>query len=93
MRLRIFTLQVSLIPQHQIDIASGILSIDHLWPVQELSVEVGLSHQTVWHVLRKWRKLGRSVAVINKHLVNNILCLPDIRQKVQNFVGDYTEGM
>ncbi|GBO31882.1 hypothetical protein AVEN_174228-1 [Araneus ventricosus] len=39
------------IPQHQIDIVSGFLSIDHLWTVRKSSVEVGLSHQTAWHKL------------------------------------------
>ncbi|GBM59253.1 hypothetical protein AVEN_205084-1 [Araneus ventricosus] len=82
------------IPQHQIDIASGILSIDRLWTVRELSVEVGLGHQTVWQILKKWRMLVRSVAVINKqHLANGILWLPDIWKNVQKFAGDYTGGM
>ncbi|GBL94550.1 hypothetical protein AVEN_235635-1 [Araneus ventricosus] len=75
------------IPQHQIDIVSGLLSIDRLWTVWELSVEVCLSHQMVWHILKKWRMLGRSVAVINKHLANGILWLPGIWEKVQNFAG------
>ncbi|GBN76605.1 hypothetical protein AVEN_207598-1 [Araneus ventricosus] len=57
------------IPQHPIDIASGILSIDHLWTVRKLPVEVGLSHHMAWY---KWRM--RSVAVINRqHLANGIL--------------------
>ncbi|XP_035213128.1 uncharacterized protein LOC118187059 [Stegodyphus dumicola] len=33
----------------QIDILSGLLTIDRRWTVRELSLEVGLSHQTVWH--------------------------------------------
>ncbi|GBN31244.1 hypothetical protein AVEN_189274-1 [Araneus ventricosus] len=86
----------SSIPQHQIDTLSGHLSIDRLWTVRELSVEVGLtiSHQTVWHILKKWRMLGRSVALINKqHLANGILRLSDIWQKVQNFARDYIEAL
>ncbi|GBN92635.1 hypothetical protein AVEN_142453-1 [Araneus ventricosus] len=82
------------IPQHHIDIVNGLLSLDCLWTLRELSVDVSLSHQTVWHILRKWRILGRSVAVINKqHLANGILRLPDIWQKVRNFAGYYIEGM
>ncbi|GBL63826.1 hypothetical protein AVEN_51876-1 [Araneus ventricosus] len=42
------------IPQHQIDILSGLLSIDRLWTLRELSVEVGISRQTVWYILKKW---------------------------------------
>ncbi|GBM41328.1 hypothetical protein AVEN_241486-1 [Araneus ventricosus] len=58
------------IPQHQIGIASGILSIDRLWTVLELSVEDGLGHQTVCHILTNWR----TVALINeKHFANGIL--------------------
>ncbi|GBO33246.1 hypothetical protein AVEN_14995-1 [Araneus ventricosus] len=86
----------SSIPQHKIDTLSGHLSIDRLWTVRELSVEVGLtiSHQTLWHILKKWRMLGRSVDLINKqHLANGILRLSDIRQKVQNFARDYIEGL
>lgn len=41
------------IPQDHIDIVSGLLLIDHLRIVQELSVEVGLSHQTMWHIINK----------------------------------------
>ncbi|GBM90935.1 hypothetical protein AVEN_5027-1 [Araneus ventricosus] len=41
------------IPQHQIDIVDGVFSIDGRWTVQELSVEVGLSYQTVSHILKK----------------------------------------
>ncbi|GBL83175.1 hypothetical protein AVEN_165380-1 [Araneus ventricosus] len=66
------------IPQHQIDIVSGLLSIDRLWTVRELSVEIGLSHQTVQYKLKKWRILVRSVAVIHKQFTNGILWLPDI---------------
>ncbi|GBM00005.1 hypothetical protein AVEN_93599-1, partial [Araneus ventricosus] len=52
----------------------ALLFMDRLWTVRELSLEVGLSHQTVWYVLKKWRMLGRSVAVINKqHLADGIL--------------------
>ncbi|GBM64233.1 hypothetical protein AVEN_213652-1 [Araneus ventricosus] len=81
------------IPQHQIDIVSDLLSIDHLWTVRESSVEVGFSHQTMWYLLKKWRMLGRSVAVINnQHFANGILRLPDIWQKVSNFADDYIEG-
>ncbi|GBM36501.1 hypothetical protein AVEN_217940-1 [Araneus ventricosus] len=40
--------------QHQIEIVSGLLSIDRRWTVRKLSVEVCLSHQTVWHTLKKW---------------------------------------
>ncbi|GBN56299.1 hypothetical protein AVEN_29549-1 [Araneus ventricosus] len=62
-----------------LDIVSSHLSIDRLWTVWELSVEVGFSHQTVWHILKKWRMLGDPVAVINKqHLANSILRLPNI---------------
>ncbi|GBN26454.1 hypothetical protein AVEN_60371-1 [Araneus ventricosus] len=43
------------IPQHQIYTLNGLLSIYRLWTVLELSLEVGLSHQTVWHILKKWR--------------------------------------
>ncbi|GBN94077.1 hypothetical protein AVEN_190196-1 [Araneus ventricosus] len=42
------------IPQHQIDILTGLLSIDRLWTLRELSVEVGLSHQMVWYILKKF---------------------------------------
>ncbi|GBN55355.1 hypothetical protein AVEN_23741-1 [Araneus ventricosus] len=59
-----------------------------------LEKDIELSHQTVWHILKKWRLLGNSVALINKqHLANGILRLSDICKKVQNFAGDYTEGM
>ncbi|GBM14925.1 hypothetical protein AVEN_213269-1 [Araneus ventricosus] len=54
------------IPQYQIDIVRCFLSIDRRWTVWELSVEVGISHQTVWHILKKWRMLGSCVAVFNK---------------------------
>ncbi|GBM09278.1 hypothetical protein AVEN_59248-1 [Araneus ventricosus] len=82
------------IPQHQIDIVSGLLSIDGRWMVRELSLEVRLSHETVWHIPKKWRMLGPFVAVINKQLLaNGILQLPDIWKKVENFAGDYIEGM
>ncbi|GBM67848.1 hypothetical protein AVEN_216863-1 [Araneus ventricosus] len=71
------------IPQHKIDIVSDLLSIDRLWTARESSVEVGFSHQTMWHILKKWRMLGHSVAVINnQHFANGILRLPDIWQKV-----------
>ncbi|GBN61931.1 hypothetical protein AVEN_204351-1 [Araneus ventricosus] len=39
----------------------GLLSIDRLWTVRELSVKVCLSHQTVRHVLKKWPMSGFSV--------------------------------
>ncbi|GBM26130.1 hypothetical protein AVEN_87282-1 [Araneus ventricosus] len=82
------------IPQHQIDILRCLFSIDRLWSLRELSVEAYLIHQTVWHILKKWRILERSVALINtQHLANGILRLSDIWQKVQNFAGDYIEGM
>ncbi|GBN16211.1 hypothetical protein AVEN_238512-1 [Araneus ventricosus] len=72
------------IPQHQIEILSGLLSIDGLWIARELSAEVGLSHQTVWHIMKKWRILRRSVALISKqHLASGILRLSDIWQKIQ----------
>ncbi|XP_035218137.1 uncharacterized protein LOC118191444 [Stegodyphus dumicola] len=41
------------IPQEQIDILSGLLTIDRRWTVRELSLEVGLSHQTVWRIMKK----------------------------------------
>ncbi|XP_035214373.1 uncharacterized protein LOC118188118 [Stegodyphus dumicola] len=43
----------SSIPQEQIGILSGLLNIDCRWTVRELSLEVGLSHQTVWHIMKK----------------------------------------
>ncbi|GBO25759.1 hypothetical protein AVEN_100080-1 [Araneus ventricosus] len=53
--------------------------IGNLWTVQELPVEVGLSHQMVWHILKKWQMLGRSAAFINKqHLANGILRLSGV---------------
>ncbi|GFW30493.1 uncharacterized protein TNCV_454311 [Trichonephila clavipes] len=39
------------IPQDQIDTLSTLISIDHWWAIQELSLEVGLSHQMVWHIM------------------------------------------
>ncbi|GBN89929.1 hypothetical protein AVEN_231754-1 [Araneus ventricosus] len=71
------------IPQHQIDILIGILSIVRLWAGRELSVEVGLGLQTMWSILKKWRMLGRCIALINKqHLANGILLLSGIWQRV-----------
>ncbi|GBL73183.1 hypothetical protein AVEN_159254-1 [Araneus ventricosus] len=40
-------------PQHKIDILSVLLSIDRRWTVQEKSVEGCLSHEAVWHMLKK----------------------------------------
>ncbi|GBM19095.1 hypothetical protein AVEN_38204-1 [Araneus ventricosus] len=55
---------------------------------------VDLSRETVWHILKKRRMFGCFVAVINKqHLSTGVLRLPDIWQKIQNFAGDYIEGM
>ncbi|GBM41086.1 hypothetical protein AVEN_28858-1 [Araneus ventricosus] len=82
------------IPQYQNDIVSALLSINLLWTVRELSVEVCVSQQTAWRVLKNWRVLGRSIAAINKqHHANGILWLPDIWQKAKNFAGDNIEGM
>ncbi|GBN66735.1 hypothetical protein AVEN_259107-2 [Araneus ventricosus] len=72
------------------DILSGLLSIDRLWTVRELFVEIGLSHQTVWNILKKWQMLERSVTLINKqHLANSILRLSDIWQKAQCVLCDF----
>ncbi|GFU71062.1 hypothetical protein TNCV_1215881 [Trichonephila clavipes] len=40
-------------PQDQIDILSGFFSMDHRCTVRKLPEEVGLSHQTVWHIMKK----------------------------------------
>ncbi|XP_035213421.1 protein GVQW3-like [Stegodyphus dumicola] len=40
------------IPQEQIDILSSLLTIDRRWTFRELSLEVGLSHQTVWRIMK-----------------------------------------
>ncbi|GFT14232.1 uncharacterized protein NPIL_195831 [Nephila pilipes] len=42
-----------LISQHQIDNVSGLFSKDCLWTTWELSAIVSLSHQMVWHILKK----------------------------------------
>ncbi|GBM74512.1 hypothetical protein AVEN_178449-1 [Araneus ventricosus] len=61
----------SSIPQHQIDIING-LSMD----CPGIICRSCLSHHTVWQLLKKWRILVRSVAIINKpHLVNGFLQL------------------
>ncbi|GFX84645.1 uncharacterized protein TNCV_724531 [Trichonephila clavipes] len=41
------------IPQDQIDILSNLLSKDRQWVLRELSLEVGLSHQKVWYIIKK----------------------------------------
>ncbi|XP_035229771.1 histone-lysine N-methyltransferase SETMAR-like [Stegodyphus dumicola] len=41
------------ITQEQTDILSGLLTIDRRWTVRELSLDVGLSHQTVWRIMKK----------------------------------------
>ncbi|GFY16600.1 hypothetical protein TNCV_2787271 [Trichonephila clavipes] len=51
------------IPQSQIDILNGLFSIDRRWTVRELSLEVGLSHKTVWHIMKKCLKERNNAAL------------------------------
>ncbi|KAJ4437343.1 hypothetical protein ANN_17482 [Periplaneta americana] len=37
----------------QVELVRGLLAVDHRWTVRELFIEVGLSHQTEWHILKK----------------------------------------
>ncbi|GFQ92101.1 hypothetical protein TNCT_177311 [Trichonephila clavata] len=41
------------IPQDQIDTLGGLISIERRWTIRELSFEIGLSHQTVCHIIKK----------------------------------------
>jgi hypothetical protein len=40
------------ISDDQIELVRGLLAVDRCWTVRELSIEVGLSDQTMWHILK-----------------------------------------
>jgi hypothetical protein len=40
------------ISDEQVELVRGLLVIDHRWTVPELSIKVGLSHQTGLHILK-----------------------------------------
>lgn len=45
--------RLSSIPGLWIEMLRALLATNSWWTTRELSMEVGLSHQTVWHILKK----------------------------------------
>ncbi|GFT29491.1 HTH_48 domain-containing protein [Trichonephila clavipes] len=60
------------IPQDQIDILSGFLYIDRRWTVRELSLEVSLSQQMVWYMIKKFLKMRKIAGRFAPHQLTEV---------------------